>query len=272
MGFTSQYVAKTPDSEGRVDYSQTENSVWNTLLERQMKIIPNRACDAFIEGLHRLQLTSDYIPQLPDLSKILKALTGWQVHPVAALISAREFFGLLANKQFPCATFIRRPEELDYLKEPDIFHEIFGHCPMLTEPVYATFVAEYAKKVLEHPEEDWPLLQRFFWFTVEFGLIKTNKGLRAYGGGILSSKTETVYCLESDIPVRALFEPVTVFRVPYRIDMPQPFYFVIESFETLYNFLLEDLDKLLVRARELGEYPPFFPFTPGDPALHIHAC
>lgn len=272
MEFRSRYVAHVPDAQGLVNYSAEENRVWSILFERQLQLLPGRACDEFMSGLETLGLNSWNIPQLPEVSQRLKAKTGWQVAPVAALISAREFFELLAKKYFPAATFIRSEEELDYVQEPDIFHELFGHCPMLTDKVYAEFVYDYACKVLTFPEQDWALLQRMFWFTVEFGLIKSSKGLRAYGGGILSSISETVYCVESDIPVRILFDPVVAFRMPYRIDQLQPVYFVIDSYQNLYDFVLSDIGKLMDRARELGELPPYFKVDPDNPNIHIRAC
>ncbi len=272
MEFVSRYVSYKPDSQGLVSYSGEEHGVWKTLFERQMKLVKGRACDEFLEGLKKLGLTPDAIPQLPDVSRRLQAKTGWQVAPVAALISARSFFELLAERRFPAATFIRCEEELNYVKEPDVFHELFGHCPMLTEQVYADFMQDYAKKVLTFPESDWPLLQRLFWFTVEFGLIKTTNGLRAYGGGILSSISETVYCVESDAAMRVLFDPVVAFRTPYRIDMLQSVYFVIDNYRQLYDFVSSNISELLQRARMLGEYPPFFPFDENNPNIHIHAC
>ncbi|WP_058533228.1 phenylalanine 4-monooxygenase [Legionella saoudiensis] len=272
MEFSSRYVAHVPDAQGYVNYSAEENKVWSILFERQIKLIPNRACESFITGLETLGITSQSIPQLPDLSQKLKTKTGWQVAPVAALISAREFFELLANKHFPVATFIRTEEELNYVKEPDIFHEIFGHCPMLTDSVYADFVHDYACKVLSFPEADWPLLQRMFWYTVEFGLIRSPEGLRAYGGGILSSISETVYSVESDVPLRVYFDPIVAFRTPYRIDRLQPIYFVIDDYQVLYDFVLSDIGKLLARTRELGEFPPLFEVDPGNPNIHIRAC
>ena len=183
MKFISRYVSHQPDAQGFIDYSAEENRVWQILYERQSKLLPGRACNEFLLGLQRLQLTADKIPQLPDVSEKLLATTGWQVKPVAALISAHEFFELLSNRCFPAATFIRCFEELDYVQEPDIFHELFGHCPMLTNPIYAQFIHDYACKVLTFPEQEWPLLQRLFWFTVEFGLTLTPEGVRAYGGG-----------------------------------------------------------------------------------------
>jgi len=272
MEFSSRYTAYVPDAQGLVNYSAQENRIWSILFNRQMKLLPNRACPEFLTGLDTLGLEASAVPQLPDVSNRLKAKTGWKIAPVAALISAREFFELLACKSFPAATFIRAEEELDYVKEPDIFHEIFGHCPMLTNQVYANFVYDYATKVLTFPEADWPLLQRMFWFTVEFGLIQTKQGLRAFGGGILSSTAETVYSVESDIPLRVLFDPIVAFRTPYRIDMLQPVYFVIDSYQVLYDFVLSDIGKHLQRVRELGEFAPLFPVDPNNPNIHIRAC
>ncbi|MBA2709567.1 MAG: phenylalanine 4-monooxygenase [Tatlockia sp.] len=272
MEFVSRYVSRQPDANGRVEYSREEHRIWQILYERQMKIIPSRACNEFIQGLESLGLSEDHIPQLPELSMRLKALTGWQVAPVAALISARAFFELLAERKFPAATFIRCEEEIDYVQEPDIFHEIFGHCPMLTNLVYADFVQNFALKVLSQPEENWALLQRLFWFTVEFGLIKTKEGMRAYGGGILSSISETAYSVESDVPMRIYFEPIVAFRTPYRIDMLQKVYFVIENYETLYKFVESDISLFIKRAKELGEYPPLFPVDKNNPSIHILAC
>lgn len=272
MEFVSCYTSHQPDALGMVSYSEQEHGVWKKLFERQQKILLGRACDEYLQGLECLGLTADKIPQLPDVSRYLKAKTGWQVEPVPALISARAFFELLASRRFPAATFIRFEEELDYIKEPDIFHEIFGHCPLLTNQVYADFIHDYALKVLKFPETDWPLLQRLFWFTVEFGLINTKQGLRAYGGGILSSITETVYSVESDIPLRVLFEPVAAFRTPYRIDRLQPIYFVIDDFHRLYDFVVGNIGELIQRARSLGEYPPLFTVEGLNPNIHIHAC
>jgi phenylalanine-4-hydroxylase len=272
MEFVSRYVSHQPDAHGYVNYSDEEHRVWRILFERQSQLLPGRACDEFVHGLDVLALTADKIPQLPDVTARLTAVTGWKVVPVPALISARAFFELLANRCFPAATFIRVFEELDYVQEPDIFHELFGHCPMLTNVVYAKFIHDYACKVLTFPEQDWPLLQRLFWFTVEFGLIKTHQGLRAYGGGILSSIGETAYSVESDTPLRVLFDPVAAFRMPYRIDQLQRVYFVIEHYDDLYAFVHADIETLIRRAHTLGEFPPFFEVEKNNPSIHIHAC
>lgn len=272
MDFVSRYVSHQPDAQGQVNYMPEEHRVWQILYARQIALLPGRACEEFIHGLSVLKLSADNIPQLPDVSDTLRQLTGWEVAPVRALISARAFFELLANRQFPAATFIRSYEELDYVQEPDIFHELFGHCPLLTHPVYAEFMYRYALKVLSFDEQYWPLLQRFFWFTVEFGLIKTEQGMRAYGGGILSSIAETPYSVDSDLPLRVLFNPLAIFRMPYRIDEMQRVYFFIENFETLFEFIEKDLHVFLLEAKQAGEYLPLFPVDPGNPAIHILAC
>ncbi|WP_419418971.1 phenylalanine 4-monooxygenase [Legionella sp. D16C41] len=272
MKFVSRYVSHQPNAQGLIEYSEEEDHIWQQLYQRQKAILPNRACDEFLKGLDILNLSPNHIPQLPEINARLMSLTGWQVKPVAALISAREFFELLAERHFPAATFIRCQEELNYVKEPDIFHEIFGHCPMLTDHIYADFLCNYARKVLTFPENKWPLLQRLFWFTVEFGLIKTANGLRAYGGGILSSISETAYSVESDVPIRVLFDPVVVFRTPYRIDRLQQIYFVIDNYQVLYDFVGQDLEKYMQRACELGEFPPLFEVDKNNPSIHIHVC
>lgn len=272
MEFESRYIAHQPDAAGRIEYSTSEHHVWQQLFSRQKKIVIGRAAEDFLQGLEALELTADHIPQLPDISAKLMQLTGWQVAPVPALISACAFFELLAKRSFPAATFIRVQEELDYVKEPDIFHEVFGHCPMLVEPTYADFVQQYAQLVLTYPEKDWPLLQRLFWFTVEFGLIETAKGMRAYGGGILSSVTETVYCVESHAPLRIYFDPLAALRTPYRIDQLQTTYFVIQDYAQLYAMVEENLQDILKQARELGEFPPLFAVENNNPNIHIHAC
>ena len=272
MKFTSRYVAYKPDEQGFIQYTPEEHHVWAQLFTRQQALLPGRASDEFLDGLTRLNLTANHIPPLPDISARLKVLTGWTVEPVEALISARAFFELLASRRFPAATFIRAQEALDYVTEPDIFHELFGHCPMLTHPVYADFIHDYACQVLRFPEKDWALFQRLFWFTVEFGLINTPLGVRAYGGGILSSISETVYSVENEVALRALFSPVAIFRTPYRIDRLQPIYYVIDDYQQLYDFSASNVSLLLARARELGEYPPLFEVDENNPCVHIHAC
>lgn len=244
----SSYISKPVDAAGFATYSEEENEVWHELYKRQEVVIQGRACDEYIKGLELLQLPKDRVPQCPEVSKVLQKATGWSLEPVPALISFDRFFSLLAKRRFPAATFIRRKEELDYLKEPDIFHEIFGHCPMLTNPAAAEFTHTYGKLGLSATPEERVLLARLFWFTVEFGLIQTPHGLRAYGGGILSSISETVYCVESPIPQRRPFDPLQALRTPYRIDTIQPIYYVLQNFDQLYQLVKLDLMTLIREA------------------------
>ena len=258
MKLKSKYQAKQADSNGFIDYSIEEDEVWRSLYARQIQIVQTHACLEFIEGLAKLNMPADRVPQLADINRGLLPLTGWSVVAVPALISTDHFFTLLNQRQFPAATFIRLPEELDYLQEPDIFHEFFGHCPLLTNPVYADFMQKYGEVALAAPEADRELLARLFWFTVEFGLIKTPQGIRCYGGGILSSKNETIYALESKLPDRKAFKLMDVLRTPYRIDIMQPIYYVIDSYDQLYELLNADLSTVIQQAKNLGEFAPSF--------------
>lgn len=254
----TSYIAKPVDSKGNADYSPEENEVWHDLIIRQTPIVQGRACEEYIQGLKQLNLPTDRIPQCPEITAVLQETTGWSLEPVPALIPFEQFFSLLANRKFPAATFIRRREELDYLQEPDIFHEVFGHCPMLTNPACADFTQLYGELGLKASPEDRIMLARLYWFTIEFGLIKTPAGLRAYGGGILSSMSETVYCVESDIPTRKAFDIIDILRTPYRIDIMQPIYFVIDSFDVLFHLTDLDLIALVHEARKLGMHEPVY--------------
>jgi len=256
--FKSAYVSKPVDARGHADYTAEENAVWHTLYERQLPIVQSHACEEYLNGLKLLNLPTDRVPQCPEISTALSKATGWKVEPVPALIPYDYFFSLLANKKFPAATFIRLRKELDYLEEPDIFHETFGHCPLLTNQAYADFAEVYGKLGLKASPEDREMLARLYWFTVEFGLINTKAGLRAYGGGILSSISETKYCLESPIPKRVPFDPLEALRTPYRIDIMQPLYFVIDSFDVLFHLAEMDLMGLINEARSLGMRKPLF--------------
>ncbi len=252
------YIAHPVDDQGNAAYSAEDNQVWYDLITRQIPIVTGRACDEYIHGIELLNMPHDRIPQCPEISEVLRATTGWALEPVPALIPFNRFFSLLANRKFPAATFIRRRDELDYLQEPDIFHEIFGHCPMLTHPACADFTHTYGKLGEKASHEDQVMLAKLYWFTIEFGLIKTSHGLRAYGGGILSSKSETVYSLESKIPQRKPFDVMEILRTPYRIDIMQPIYFVIDDFNVLFNLIEMDLIGLIHEARRLGMYEPMY--------------
>jgi phenylalanine-4-hydroxylase len=254
----STYKAKPVNAEGYASYDANENQVWHELMARQVPIVKGRACDEYLRGIELLQLSEDAIPQCPDVSKVLRSITGWSLEPVPALISFDRFFKLLANRKFPAATFIRRKEELDYLQEPDIFHEVFGHCPLLTNQAYADFTETYGKLGLNASPEDRVMLAKLYWFTIEFGLIQSSSGLRIYGGGILSSKSETIYALDSDVPLRKPFDILDALRTPYRIDIVQPVYFYIQSFDDLFKLIDMDLMGYIKEARHLGMYKPLY--------------
>jgi len=264
------YVSHQPDSHGHIQYGDHENAMWQALLERQASEIPNRACLAYIEGLNKLNLPATHIPQLSDIDEVLQATTGWQTAAVPALISFGKFFKLLANKSFPVATFIRRFEDMDYIEEPDIFHEIVGHCPLLTHPAFATFNETYGKLGLEATKEERWFLARLYWFTIEFGLVgRSREDRRIYGGGILSSPSETIYALSNQLqnhsqnpslssPECRAFDLLDVLRTPYRIDQIQPIYYVIDDLDTLFDIVDSDIMGMVKKAMSLGLFEPSY--------------
>jgi phenylalanine-4-hydroxylase len=259
MGLSSKYVARSPDSSGNVAYSDAENAIWAELFARQKRAIRGKACDEFMQGLEALRLPEDRVPQLAEVSAALARETGWGVAAVPALIDLPEFFALLADRKFPAATFVRRREELDYLQEPDIFHEIFGHAPLLTNRHFADFTQAFGRVGVAATDEDRIDLARLYWFTAEFGLVQKAGGpLRIYGGGILSSIGETAYAVESDRPMRQRFELLGALRTPYRIDIMQPLYYVLEDLSELDGLMRTDIIGQVRRARQLGMMPALF--------------
>ncbi|WP_116474145.1 phenylalanine 4-monooxygenase [Zobellella maritima] len=255
----TQYVAHKPGPDGLIHYSTEENAIWQTLVERQRDHLQGRACREYIDGMARLNLPNTHIPQLEEINQVLVPATGWQVSRVPALISFDHFFELLASQRFPVATFIRTREELDYLQEPDIFHEIFGHCPLLTNPAFARFTHTYGQLGLNASPQDRVFLARLYWFTVEFGLLNTPDGRRIYGGGILSSPGETLYAFESSKPEFRRFELLDVLRTPYRIDIMQPIYYVLDSIDELFQIAEMDIMGKIQEAKTLGLFAPTFP-------------
>ena len=198
-------------------------------------MLAERAVPEFYENIERLGLVADGIPDYRRLSEVLEGATGWRVVAVAGLIPDDSFFTHLAHRRFPVTTWIRRPDQLDYLQEPDAFHDVFGHVPMLLNPVFADYMQAYGKGGLKALRlGGLTYLARLYWYTVEFGLIKTAKGLRIYGSGIVSSRGESIYCLEHQDPQRVAFDLLRIMRTNYRIDDYQETYFVIDSFEQLF--------------------------------------
>jgi len=229
-------------------YTQVEHDTWNTLYARQMKILPGRASEAFLNGLDALDLNTGGIPDFETMNPKLQALTGWTVVCVPGLVPDEVFFDHLANRRFPSGQFIRKPDQLDYLQEPDIFHDVFGHVPMLTDPDFAAYMEAYGKGGQRAAKRGMLAnLARLYWYTVEFGLMKEGDDLRIYGAGIVSSSTESVFALEDPSPNRLGFDLERVMRTLYRIDDFQQVYFVIDSLEALKDETLKDFGPIYDR-------------------------
>jgi phenylalanine-4-hydroxylase len=221
-------------------FTSEDHRLWDTLFARQSEMLPGRAADAFLRGLDVLKLSKAGIPDYNELNTRLNAATGWQVVAVPGLVPDAVFFEHLANRRFPAGNFIRREDQIDYLQEPDVFHDVFGHVPMLADPVFADYMVAYGKgglrslgyNALDH-------LARLYWYTVEFGLIKQDDGLRIYGAGIVSSYGESMFALDDDSPNRIAFDLLRIMRTPYRIDDFQQNYFVIDSLKFLLNSTIQ---------------------------------
>ncbi|MEM7640025.1 MAG: phenylalanine 4-monooxygenase [Pseudomonadota bacterium] len=222
--------------QGWSDYTPSEHAVWDTLYQRLMQVLPDRAAPEFLKGLEALDLHRGGIPNFETISGELEALTGWRVVAVPGLVPDDVFFNHLANRRFPAGNFIRKPDQLDYIQEPDVFHDVFGHVPMLTDPVFADYMEAYGKgglRSLRHAS--LKNLAALYWYTVEFGLIRTEQGLRIYGAGIVSSPAESKFSLEDPSPNRIGFDLKRLMRTDYRIDDFQQTYFVIDSYEQLFR-------------------------------------
>lgn len=251
------YKSLPLDEHGRASYSPTENETWAFLLKRQNDLVKTRASKEYLKGIELLKFSKE-IPQHFEITEILKAHTGWGVEPVPALIQPEEFFSLLAHKRFPAANFIRTPEDIDYIQEPDVFHELYGHCPLLTNQAYADFMHEYGKLALKANRKIQLRMFRLFWFTIEFGLIREDNNIKAYGGGILSSKSEVIYSVDSDIPERRQLVAMDALRTPFRIDILQPVYFVINSYDDLFKLIAMNPLKLAEESLLQPDFPAKF--------------
>lgn len=231
-------------------YTETEHKTWDTLYARQMKILPGRAADVFFKGLEALDLNTGGIPDFSLMNPKLQALTGWTVVCVPGLVPDEVFFDHLANRRFPSGQFIRKPDQLDYLQEPDIFHDVFGHVPMLTDPDFAAYMEAYGKGGQRAAALGMlPNLARLYWYTVEFGLMKEADQLRIYGAGIVSSATESVFAVEDPSPNRLGLDLERVMKTLYRIDDFQQVYFVIDSIEALKGETLKDFGPIYERLK-----------------------
>ena len=264
--------AQPPSADWTIDqgwdrYTPAEHATWKTLFERQSRLLPGRACDEFLSGMKDLPLRHDEIPHFEQLSDVLEKRTGWRVVAVPGLVPDEVFFDHLAHRRFPSGQFIRRPDQLDYLEEPDVFHDVFGHVPMLMNPVMAEFIQAYGQGGLRARKEGvLDLLARVYWYTVEFGLLQQSDGLRIYGAGIVSSSTESVFSLEDASPNRIGFALERVMRTRYRIDDFQESYFVLRNLDELLALANTDFDPVYAR---VTQEPALVPgdVLPGDRVL-----
>jgi phenylalanine-4-hydroxylase len=218
-------------------YTVEDFEVWRILFERQIEQLPGMATDEYLEGIRRVGFTADRIPEFGEVSKALSAITGWRLHVVPGLIPNREFFELMKNRNFCATTWLRKKNQLDYLEEPDMFHDVFGHVPLLTNQSLCNFLEDLSRIALKYIDYELAieLVSRIYWYTVEFGLIREHGQLHIYGAGILSSKGETHYSLHSDLPKRIPYDVKKIIDTPYIKDKYQEQYFVIDSYEQLYQ-------------------------------------
>jgi phenylalanine-4-hydroxylase len=249
-------------------YSAAEHAVWKTLYERQTRLLPGRACDEFVAGMRALPIGAERIPDFRRLSEVLARRTGWQVVAVPGLVPDEVFFEHLANRRFPAGQFIRRAEQLDYIEEPDVFHDVFGHVPMLMHPVIADYIQAYGVGGLRARQLGvLPYLARVYWYTVEFGLLRQTEGIRIYGSGIVSSHAESVFALEDPSPNRVRFDLERVMRTRYRIDDFQETYFVLGRLDELLELASIDFAPLYERVKRQSDLEPG-DILPGDVVLH----
>ena len=239
-------------------YSSTDHEVWATLFKRQREVLVGRASDEFLRTQGAMGMTPDRIPKFDDLNRMLRQATGWELVGVEGLLPELTFFDHLANRRFPVTWWIRKPEQLDYLAEPDLFHDLFGHVPLLMNPIFADYMQAYGKggvKAHGIGPEALVNLTRLYWYTVEFGLIKQDDGLRIYGSGIVSSKGESIHCLESPAPNRIGFDLERIMRTRYRIDTYQKTYFVIDSYEQLMEATTPDFTPIYASLAQRESIP-----------------
>ncbi|MGO1540038.1 MAG: phenylalanine 4-monooxygenase [Luteimonas sp.] len=240
------------------DYSADDHDTWSKLYARQREILPGRACNEFLDAQDAMGMTADRIPKFSELNVELEKATGWTLIGVEGLLPELDFFNHLANRRFPVTWWIRRPDQIDYIEEPDLFHDLFGHVPLLMNPLFADYMQAYGEGGLKAHgvgAEALQALTRLYWYTVEFGLIDTPDGMRIYGAGIVSSKGESVYSLESDAPNRIGFDVERIMRTRYRIDTYQKTYFVIDSFEQLMRATEPDFSPIYARLAEAESFP-----------------
>jgi len=235
-------------------YSPEEHALYRRLFERQAKLVPQYACAEWTAAIAGLD-TAGGVPDFRKTSVKMRNATGWEIVAVPGLIPDDAFFTHLANRRFPVTVWLRRPEEFDYIVEPDVFHDFFGHVPLLFDPVYADHLHEYGKGGLKAMQLNAvPMLARLYWYTIEFGLIRAGSQVRAYGAGLLSSGGELAHCVVDPKPRRRPFELERMLRTEYRIDRYQDTYFVIDSFAQLMRETEPDFTPIYARLRALPTF------------------
>ena len=263
--FSRSYTALLTNQQWE-HYTPVEHDTWKLLFERQLEVLKTRACRQYLDALEILGFTADHIPRFAEVNARLRDLTGWEVVATDGLIKSRAFFDMLTDRRFPSGRFIRTPEQLDYLEEPDIFHDLFGHIPLLTDPAYAEYMHEYGKggaRALEYRTTRH--LARLNWWTIEFGLIRTGAGLRIYGAGLLSSFNEARYCLDDASAHHIEFDVERCMRTKVYINDMQPCYFVIDSFEDLFRRAVEtDFSPMYARFKGMHGLEQASEFLPFD--------
>ncbi|KAA2235184.1 phenylalanine 4-monooxygenase [Salinarimonas soli] len=245
--------------QGFESYTETDHETWRILARRQRDILQGRIADTFLDGLDGLGIGGTGIPDFRVLNERLRAASGWEVVAVPGLVPDLVFFKLLADRKFPAGFWIRKPEQIDYIEEPDIFHDVFGHVPLIMQPVYADYLEAYGKAGLaSQAYGGLHRLARLYWYTVEFGLARTPQGLRIVGAGIASSPGETIFALESASPNRVGFDLARVMRAKYRIDDFQETYFVLDGVDA---WPALDLERLIPLWREIDAQTDLEPGT-----------
>lgn len=265
---------QTPAADFTIDqvweaYTDDEHAVWNTLYAQQIDVLKGRAVSEFYDGLERLNLNRGGIPDFAAINAELEPLTGWTIVAVPHLVPDHIFFEHLANRRFPVGRFIRKRDQMDYIQEPDVFHDVFGHVPMLCLPIFADYMQAYGKGGLRALGHDClPNLARLYWYTVEFGLIRRNGQMKIYGAGIVSSRTESEFSVESPSPNRIHFDLERVMETDYRIDDFQQTYFVIDNFEELFSATQQDFGPLYNRLQDSETVHPVVDILPDDKVYH----
>jgi phenylalanine-4-hydroxylase len=245
-------VAQRPE-----DYTAQDHATWRTLFRRQTDLLHGRVVEEFFAGLAMLDITADRIPAFADINRVLSKTTGWTVVAVPGLVPDDVFFGHLAERRFPAGYWIRKPEQLDYIEEPDVFHDVFGHVPLLMQQRYADYVQAYGSAGRAYVGTPaLANLARLYWYSVEFGLMQTLAGLRIFGAGIISSAGEAVYSLTSSEPVRVRFDCERVMRTAYEIDRYQRIYFVLSGYDDLPSLRPDELDRHIASVRRERDLRP----------------